>query len=106
MADISPFSLEFQTDSIQKTIIDGEEEQQIIRVLTTQLNQLPARQKEIIYLKYHHDLSYEEIAAIMEIEIATCRTLAYRAIRQMRESMKDMPVKVFSALLLAALAHF
>ncbi|MFB6457005.1 RNA polymerase sigma factor [Chitinophaga sp. Hz27] len=103
MADISLFTLNFQSESIQSSIIANEEEQRLIRLLADQLNQLPARQKEIIYLKYHCDLTYEEIAAVMEIEIATCRTLAYRAIKQMRESLEGTSVKVFGALLLLLL---
>ncbi|WP_167018158.1 sigma-70 family RNA polymerase sigma factor [Chitinophaga sp. Cy-1792] len=105
IADASLFTLDFQSDSIQTAIIASEDEQRLIKLLAEQLNQLPARQKEIIYLKYHCDLSYEEIAAIMEIEIATCRTLAYRAIKQMRESMEGTTVKVFSTLLLILLAE-
>ncbi len=97
--DMMQFSVDFETESVQSAIIATEQEQQLYRQLAKHLNQLPARQKEIIYLKYHCDLSYEEIAAIMQISVPTCRTLAYRAIKQMRQAMDASTATAFSIIL-------
>ncbi|MDN3668927.1 RNA polymerase sigma factor [Echinicola jeungdonensis] len=59
------------------------------RKLDKALNQLPVRQKQALLLLYHEGLSYQEIAAIMEIkEVKTARKLVYRALASMREYFK------------------
>lgn len=52
------------------------------------LNGLTARQKEIIYLRYFEELSYEEIAAIMNISVKGTYKLLYRALDALKEIMK------------------
>jgi RNA polymerase sigma factor (sigma-70 family) len=93
------FQLTF-TDDIEKTLILNEQQQQTVQLLLRKLNDLPARQKELIYLKFHHELEYEEIAVLMGISVATCRTLAYRAIKQLREDMTGMPIPLVTLFLL------
>ncbi|SHM64254.1 RNA polymerase sigma factor, sigma-70 family [Chitinophaga jiangningensis] len=97
--DMMQFSVDFETESVQAVIIASEQEQQLYQQLAKQLNQLPARQKEIIYLKYHCDLSYEEIAAIMQISVPTCRTLTYRAVKQMRQALDASAATAFSIII-------
>jgi RNA polymerase sigma-70 factor (ECF subfamily) len=46
------------------------------------LRQLPARTRAIIVLKYVEDLSFEEVAQIMEIPVGTAKSIASRAIKQ------------------------
>lgn len=55
-----------------------------LQKLKQQIEKLPKRQREVIYLKYYVGLSYEEIAAIMQVDVSSCRTLSFRAIRQLR----------------------
>jgi RNA polymerase sigma factor (sigma-70 family) len=49
------------------------------------INQLPARQKEIIYLKIYKGLSYEEISAIMQINYQAVRNLLSQALKSFRK---------------------
>jgi len=60
---------------------------QIQEVLKKQLDLLPDRQKEALYLRFNSELEYEEIAEIMNVSMATCRTLVYRGVKQLRERM-------------------
>lgn len=94
------FLIEYDTQHLK--IVD-EEQQQTMRQLAIALKQLPARQKEVIYLRYNAELSYEEIASVMKISVPTCRTLAYRAFQQLREQLKQVPVYYLAAVLLALL---
>ena len=55
-----------------------------IQRLREKVEKLPKRQKEVLYLKYYVGLSYEEIAEAMKVDIASCRTLSFRAIRQLK----------------------
>jgi RNA polymerase sigma factor (sigma-70 family) len=85
------FSITYEPDA-EEQIIAAEQQQQMLRLLAQELNALPARQKEVLFLKFNCSLSYDEVAGIMKISVPTCRTLAYRAFRQLRTNMEKMPV--------------
>ena len=53
-------------------------------VLLAALDELSPRQREIIYLRFYQNLSYEEIADIMDLNYQTSRNLLYKAIRSLR----------------------
>jgi RNA polymerase sigma factor (sigma-70 family) len=53
------------------------------RVLNA-LDRLSNRQKEIIYLKYYQNLSYEEVSEIMNINYQVARNLLYQAIKSLK----------------------
>ncbi len=53
------------------------------RVLNA-LGRLSNRQKEIIYLKYYQNLSYEEVSEIMNINYQVARNLLYQAIKSLK----------------------
>jgi RNA polymerase sigma-70 factor (ECF subfamily) len=48
------------------------------------LNNLTNRQKEIVYLKYYQNLSYEEVSEIMKINYQAARNLLYQTIKTLR----------------------
>lgn len=72
--------------------IKREEDRYLVSKLQEQIKKLPSRQREIVYLKFNEELRYEEIAEMLNISIPTCRTLVYRAIKQLREQMVDLPL--------------
>lgn len=94
------FLIEYDTQHLR---IADEQQQQTMQELAAALQKLPARQKEVIYLRYNAELSYEEVASVMKISVPTCRTLAYRAFQQLREQLKKVPVYYLVACLLALL---
>jgi RNA polymerase sigma factor (sigma-70 family) len=61
-----------------------------LQKLKQQIEKLPKRQREVIYLKYYVGLSYEDIAEIMQVDISSCRTLSFRAIRQLRLDLSSL----------------
>jgi RNA polymerase sigma-70 factor (ECF subfamily) len=62
-------------------IINDEEEREKHLRLQKALNELPENYREIIYLFYYENLSYEEIRAIQGfINIKSARNLLYKAI--------------------------
>lgn len=75
------FTIEWSTES---QWIQREENQHLYQRLQKLIKLLPSRQREAIYLKFHEELSYEEVAALMQVSVASCRTLIYRAIRYIR----------------------
>ncbi|HEY0066553.1 MAG TPA: sigma-70 family RNA polymerase sigma factor [Flavisolibacter sp.] len=65
---------------------DEEDREKLARVLEA-VNKLPARQKEIIYLKLYKGLSYEEVSEIMEINYQVVRNLLCQALKTFRKLM-------------------
>jgi RNA polymerase sigma factor (sigma-70 family) len=51
------------------------------------LEHLSGRQKEIIYLKYFQNLSYEEVSEIMNINYQAARNLLYQAIKSLKSRL-------------------
>jgi RNA polymerase sigma factor (sigma-70 family) len=83
--------------SKEDSIIDDESQAELVRRLQNELNALPDRQREVLYLRYNAELEYEEIAVLMSITVATCRTLVHRAVKQLREKIDS---RSFSYILL------
>jgi len=79
-----PFSLSY---SVEDQMINNEEQSELLSKLDKQLELLPSRQKEALYLRFNSELEYEEIAVIMNVSLETCRTLVYRGVKQLRERM-------------------
>ena len=53
----------------------------------SQVDQLPDRQRQVIYLRYQADLSYEEIGQVMEITAGAARSHATTALRTLRTGL-------------------
>ncbi len=79
----------FESDVEQKQIW-REEKNRVNNTVSLALNQLSPHQKEILFLKYSNCLSYEEIAQIMEINVASARTLVYRTLKQVKSQLADL----------------
>ncbi len=70
--------------SIEKIIIESEKEDELNKRVNNMLKNLPARQKEAVYLRYNESMEYEDIAKIMNISIESVRKQIYRAISSLR----------------------
>jgi RNA polymerase sigma factor (sigma-70 family) len=82
------FEMSFQLSTFNEQENDADDHQsETLIKLQKHLELLPGRQKEALYLRFNSELEYEEIAAIMDISIGTCRTLVYRGVKQLREKM-------------------
>jgi len=78
------------TSSPELEWIKREDETVNIQRIKKQVEMLPKRQREVLFLKYYLDFSYEEIAAIMDVSVESCRTLSYRAIKQLKADLKPI----------------
>jgi len=63
----------------------GEEEQR--HKLLAALNQLTKRQREAVYLKFYEELSYDEIADVMNIGTQPVYNLIHQALRELRKHL-------------------
>ena len=80
--------------SIEKVLIDKEEEAELNQNIHKMLSELPSKQKEAIYLRFNESLPYPEIAKVMNISIESVRKQVYRALKSMRE-MFDKKTIIF-----------
>jgi RNA polymerase sigma-70 factor (ECF subfamily) len=51
------------------------------------LGRLPARERELIALKYHAELSNAELAAVLGVSVSNAGTLVHRAMTKLRETL-------------------
>jgi RNA polymerase sigma factor (sigma-70 family) len=70
--------------SHENFLIAQQESAEKKQLVLNALGRLSNRQKEIIYLKYYQDLSYEEISEIMSINYQVARNLLYQAIKSLK----------------------
>ncbi|CAN5733612.1 sigma-70 family RNA polymerase sigma factor [soil metagenome] len=73
----------YETELVQLQL--SEEQKQC---LVEALQQLTNRQREVIFLRFYQDLSYEEIAGIMDIGTDSLYNLVSKAIDRLRGSLK------------------
>jgi RNA polymerase sigma factor (sigma-70 family) len=72
------------TDSFETEWIALQSEESQRRKISLLLRKLPLRQQEVIFLKYYKNLSYGEIAGIMDIEQESVYKLTYKAIGKLQ----------------------
>jgi len=68
-------------------LIEDEEEKLLRNTIKDILEKLPARQKEIVYLRFYEGLSYEDVAEVMAIDIHSVYKLWYKAMEGLKDSM-------------------
>lgn len=59
--------------------------------LTQLINTLPARQKEIIYLRFYEGLSYKEISRILNVNYQSLVNIINRIMGRFKASLKNLP---------------
>lgn len=73
--------------SIETQLITDESNIEKLQLLKSGFNQLPARQQEVIYLKFYSGMDNESIAETMNITNQSVRNLAHKAIKSLSKNM-------------------
>jgi len=84
-----------QVDCKEISIMNSESDREILLALKKEVEQLTEHQREVIYLRFVQDLSYEEIAKVMGISVNSSRTLLYRAIKLLRSKLSELDLDTF-----------
>lgn len=91
--------------TVERELIAAELLSEQAQTLRRAIEQLPARQQEVIFLKFYEGLSNEEIAQIMDVERQTVANFLYRALTQMKHLLPAfillLPLLIFMALFFA-----
>ena len=75
-------------DSIETLLINQEWNTEIEQKLKKAIDNLPKRNKEAIYLKFYKNLSYDEIAEIMDINKQSIYNLISSSIETLKKELK------------------
>lgn len=70
--------------SPEEIVVKTEEYQTLQNKIALLLNELPKRQKEVIYLHYFEDMDYTQIADIMGIHYQSVLNLTQKALQKLR----------------------
>lgn len=73
--------------TIEDEIIMKEDAEEISQKIENVLGRLTNRQREIIYLRYIQEQSYEEIAGIMQISIESSRNLLSKTLTKLKGAL-------------------
>jgi RNA polymerase sigma-70 factor (ECF subfamily) len=65
------------------------EQQQMVQSL---LQRLPEEYRQTVVLRYWHDLSYEEIAEMMNTTVSAIKSRLFRARRELAEAGMEMGI--------------
>ncbi len=83
--------------SPEETILINENNRQVFDSVQKLISTLTPKQKEVIYLRYFHELSFDEIADQLDLTVKACYKLMNRAMVELR---LNIPNTVFVLLYL------
>jgi RNA polymerase sigma-70 factor, ECF subfamily len=70
-------------EGVEKAVLQSVNHQQAAQLLRS----LPEEFREILVLRFYHDLKLEEIAEILSIPLSTVKTRLYRALKMARQKL-------------------
>ena len=85
--DTTLYTFDFE-NSHDNSLIQAEDETKNTNELNQAISRLSNRQREAIFLRFHQNLSYEEVASIMGVEQQSAYNLIFRAIEALRKNYK------------------
>ncbi len=77
-------------------------EKEIAFKLSEAIGKLPVRQKETLYHIYYENLTYEQAASIMNVNVKTVYNLAWRGVETLRKSLSKSNFFYLSPILIAS----
>lgn len=88
-----PALMSERSDGPEAQAADNEREEMV----QTLLKSLPTDYREAVVLRYWYDMSYDEIAEVMETTVSAIKSRLFRARRQLAESSMEMGVALIEA---------
>ncbi len=87
--------------SPEEIVVRNEEYLSLQTKITALLNELPKRQKEVIYLHYFEEMDYAQIAEVMGIHYQSVLNLTQKALQKLRQANLLTVLLSLSAIYLA-----
>ncbi|HLN71887.1 MAG TPA: sigma-70 family RNA polymerase sigma factor [Prolixibacteraceae bacterium] len=83
------------TFSTEEDLIQNEEDVKRMKIIRQGINELNAKQREILYYKFTCEFDYDQICAIMTISYDAARQLVSRAINLLRKYLESKDFYLF-----------
>lgn len=100
------FNIPANEDLFEQLFPKNDHDVQLGYRLLEAISQLPPNQKTILYLRYVKELSYKEIADIMDINVQSSMNLANRALTKLRSLIGKDSLSVIYQLFILKMADF
>ncbi len=84
-------SLQFSF-SPEDFVISSEQNLEDTHLLSKSMEGLTERQREVIVLRFYHNLEFTEISQVLEMNVQSVRNLLFRALEKIRKDMSDQGV--------------
>jgi RNA polymerase sigma factor (sigma-70 family) len=75
--------------SPEETFLINENNRQVFDSVQKLISTLTPKQKEVIYLRYYHELSFDEIADQLNLSVKACYKLMNRAMVELRQNIPN-----------------
>jgi RNA polymerase sigma factor (sigma-70 family) len=75
--------------SAESIMIKNEEHAAMAKRLQQSVNSLPKKQREVIYLIYYCEMSYEQVANILDIAVRTVYNQVYNSIQKLKKELEE-----------------
>ncbi len=85
----SPLQFSFSPEDF---VISNEQNEEHTRMLAGCMENLTDRQREVILLRFYHNLEFAEISQVLEMNIQSVRNLLFRALEKIRKDLSDQGV--------------
>ena len=98
-SDAEDLNFKDKTYSLNAVLMEFDINDQMLNkklIVNEVLTTLTKKQRTIIYLRYHDQLSYEDICKILSINYQSARTLIYRAIQKIRKIISEKKLANFN----------
>ena len=86
--------------SVEALIEIGEHQKEQSEKLQQSLVTLTKRQREAIFLKFYNDLSYSDIASIMDLQVDSVYNVISKAIDALRHRLKTVVITILSTIII------
>lgn len=93
------------SESVSTELFTQKEADEIKSQLIVMLDSITNREREVIYLKFYEDFSYERIAEIMDISVKSTYKLLYKAFSKIRSNYSSLEIWSAYILLFESLKH-
>lgn len=90
---------DLQVSDSEKKIIGYESEKENLHILEQALKQLTKQQQRALAMKFEQNLSYSEIASLLNISVESARTNIYRALKSLRKKMSKKNIAATALLI-------
>lgn len=86
---------EFLSDSAEEILIQNQQQSETSTKMKVAMDNLPVRQKEVLQYLYFEKLSYEETSKLLDINIRSTYTLAWKAINALKKAILALVILFF-----------